>query len=500
MPTLLNRITPQRVLIWLIIAGGIAAGPVIAYFLCTVGLPLVFITAGLLAVAAWALIARDRWWVPFPAALVLGGTFYYGFKIPMHEIALLVCLFPLILALATRWQGPIKGRISPAASVHLLTLYLSFHLMGSLIYNKLEGFGGAGNVTRNYMQCLWPMILFYFYYFFGNSKYARLSLTLMYIAVCFRVIIGIYMTFNPGLLYVPGINFIPSAGGASDFRSSCPAAVSIAICFFFMHKGRFLYRTLHILVIVICSTLVAFGSSRLSLVAFGILPLFLAFLYRQYLIIVVLGILMASTIILVNISPNYIEMLPKMTQRAASGFVFMQNNLEIKEKTELSDEYHARLQEAGRKRWLGSLGSILVGNGIRPLEMSEWESGSLDDMIKAANANSNYEAALWSILVRCGIVGFLLYLNVLFFLLRDSLPELWKNRLHDTQSSFSFMASYNLFVWLLLCPFAGAIPSGEIMMALFAKTLLDDNREGLKIANATSIPKTAVIKHHSYNS
>lgn len=486
--TLYNRVTHQRVFIWLVTALGIALAPVLGYFTCTLGWQMDFIIAGLICVAGWAFIARDRWWVPFPAALALGGTFYFGFKIPVHEMALLICLFPLALALATRWQGAIPGRSYPPPSVFFLAFYILLHWIGSLLYNQMQGLGGASTVTRSYMDAFWPMILFFTYYFFGNSKYIRTALFLMYLAYLFRVVFTLGTYFFPGFVYIPGINYVPSGAsmdgeGVGDLRASCPNLAMLALCYICIKKG-FCVRAANFLVILACLVLVFLGGGRLGALGLYLMPIYWAVLTRKYLLIILLSVTFGSGLLALNSNPEMINDLPHTAQRALSAFIIKKNRVEIQQSTESSDEWHDLLQKAGKERWLASVSSTFFGNGIRPFSKEQFTSGDFQSQLKVAIQTSRFESSLWSILATFGLVGLFLYLNVMRFLLADSLPLLWQKGICDYQTALAFITSYGIFLFILIGYFAGYYPSVEIMMGLFAKTLHDDQLRGQRLALA----------------
>lgn len=478
--SLANKVTNQRVFIWLVTAIGILLSPVLAWAICYYGYQMALIVLGLLIVAGWAFIARDRWWVPFPASLILGGTFYYGFKIPMHEMTLLICLFPLMLALATRWQGAIPGRSNPPPCMYLLTLYLVIHLIASLMYNKITGLNGAGNVVRSYMSALWPLILFFAYYFFGTSKYIRQAFFLMYLAALVRFVLGAYGYLNPGFAYIPGINYVPSMLSmgetqdlvGSDLRASSKILAAFSLCYIFI-KRRTFWTGFHSIIIAFCTVGVFYGGGRLYVVSFFMTFAYLCFLYRNILLLGIIAVIGISGIALLNMNTKMIAEFPLPVQRAVASFIPESKSAGLEVQVGGSDEWHEQLAIAGRKRWLSSVGSTLFGNGMRPFNLDDWKGG---DQLKVAEGNGSYEAAYWTILAVTGLVGLVLYMNVFRYLLADSLPLLWRRGIYDYQTSMAFIASFNI-MWLIAFGWiSGGFPSTELMFGLFAKTLHDDQK------------------------
>lgn len=496
--TLYNRVTHQRVFIWLVTFLGIALAPVLAYFTCTLGWKMDLIIAGLMIVAAWTFLARDRWWVPFPALSALGGTFYFGFKIPMYEMALLICLLPLLLAVSTRWQGAIAGRAYPSPSVFLLAVYIFLHWIGSLIYNQMQGLGGAGTVTRTYMGAFWPFILFFTYYFFGNSKYIKTAFALLYWATFLRLVLGLLGFFFPAFLYIPGINYVPSTSSlpdddsgitAGDLRGSCPAMFIVSLCYACLSKSE-LFRLWNVLLMLVCVVAVFMGGGRLGALNLLLIPLYWAILRRRFLLILLLTCTIGSALVFLNLSPGIIDGLPVAVQRTLAGFIVKKGILEIQNSTESSDAWHADLQKAGFNRWTESVHAFLIGHGIRPFSKQTFEQGTFEDQVKVAVDTSRFESALWSVLATFGIVGMVLYLLVLRFLLADSIPLLWEKGICDYQTAMAFITSFSIVLFILLGNFAGGYPSSEIMMALFAKTLHDDQMQ--RDAEVENVKKVAI--------
>lgn len=497
MATLYNQVTHQRVFIWLVTILGIAAAPALGYFTCTLGWRMDLVIAGLIIVATWAFVARDRWWVPFPAALSLGGTFYFGFKIPVHEMALLVCLFPLVLAVSTRWQGAIAGRDYPSTSVFLLAFYIFLHWIGSLIYNQMQGLGGAPNVTRSYMGAFWPMILFFTYYFFGNSKYIKTAFFLMYCALLFRVGMGILGYFFPSFLYIPGINYVlPTASGTMgaeddfggiDLRSSCPSLAIMSICYLCMKK-KFATRLFHFFVIAICTIGVFLGAGRIGALVMMATLLYWSAITRRYVLLLLFGGGLLGGILFLNSDPTVLGKLPGSAQRTLSGFLVDKNKKKADVDTGSSDEWHSMLQKAGYERWTASFTSFLIGNGMRPyIDKAGGEPKSLEEMTQNAINTSRYESALWTTLCTLGLIGMILYLNVFRFLLADSLPLLWEKGICDYLTSLSFITSFGILIFIALGNFVGSFPSSEIMMGLFAKTLHDDIKREERLQQSASV-------------
>lgn len=473
-----NRISPHQIAIWLIIILAIIAAPFLGYAAADQGLAVTIFFGGIVFAFIWTFTVKDRWWVPFPAALVFSGSFWVGFSIPAHELALLICILPLILSLMTRWTGPIYGRTKIAPAIHLLTLYLVAHWIGSLTYNGLHQMGGGGNVTRRYMTAFWPLILFYFFYFFGKSQHLKQALILMYLAAAARVGMGVFGYFAPGFYYIPGINYILPAGNAGDLRTSGLILSQLSLCFFFLNS-RFRYRFLNFNLFFLGAISVAFGGGRGSLIVLFFLIFFWTVIYRKPIFLLLTAMIIGVLVGTINSNPEYINSMPPNAQRTLSILLISDKGLVVQQGTSVSDRWHARLMEAGRKRWLESAGSIFVGNGVRPFDSSFWDKSQSGDayfesMLEIASQTGSYESGLWTVLAIFGAFGLLLYANTFYFLLKGPTKSLLQNRIVDQNHAFYFMALFQTVTWIVFCWGQGSFPSLELMLALLSKAAYDD--------------------------
>jgi hypothetical protein len=500
-----SQISPAQVFIWGIVAIALLLSPFIGYQVSTTSYQLVILIVGGLVAFCWTIFAGHSWWVPFPAALAFGGTFYVGFKIPAHEMALLVCTFPLILNLCVRYSGVIRGRTTLPASVFLLTIYIFAHWIGSLSYNTFNGLGGHGNVTRSYMNAAWPFILFFFFYYFGRSDLIRSALGFMFASYLIRVGLGLWDYFDPGMRYIPGINFVLPAtsafsdgGGSGDLRNSAPNACLLAICYICLSRG-FLRKSFFFCIVVATCGITALGGGRIAILYVMCILLGSALLYRRFIWIILITTLLAAFVLLLNIQKSIIYVFPEPMQRSLSVLVFEKGSVDAHEGTELSDKWHGMLQKAGYERWTESVGSILFGHGLRPFDPGFFDknAGGMEYfyfMVKVATQTASFEAGLWTVLAVFGLTGLILYLNVFRFLLADALPNLWRNKICDYNHAFYFLASYHVITWVVFCSKAGTYPSTALMFALFAKTAHDDEIWRNKNPSTTTTNFAPILK------
>jgi hypothetical protein len=447
---------------------------------------LIFITSGV-ALAVWVVVARDRWWLPFPVAVAMGGFFYFGFRIFIHELMLAACLLPLIVNIATRKEimTPFRQKIPP--SVILLAFFMFSHWMICLIYNQVAGFGGAGSTTRQYMNAAWPLIIFFAFYLFGNSRHLRTALLCMYFVYLGRFLLGLYIyltsteagIFEAGrtLIYIPFINYVPSAGHADDLRGSTIGLAALSLAYGSMSRNGLL-KLFHYTMTAAAVGANLLGGGRAYFAICMLLVSFWALVNRKMLPIVLFGTLISGLLILINLRPEIIETLDLKVQRTLSGFIVTTDTLDIQKATAASDDFHKTLREAGYRRWTENLRSILVGHGVRPFDESGWSDRTRDDVTRfseQAMLTGRYEKGLWTVLATFGAVGFVLYLNVMRFLVFDAARLLWKNRIRDTEHAFYFLATFGIVSWIVTLNITGGFPSQELMMGLFAKVAHEDS-------------------------
>jgi len=493
-----------RLPLYIALTGGLLVALILGFLIGTGALFFMIVGTGIIAGTTWVVKARDAWWVPFPAAIALGGYFFVGFKLYLHEAMLLLCLLPLILAIATRKDLVPVVRQKVPVSILLLALYLGLHWLLCLLYNQAEGYGGPGRVSRLYMHAGWPLILFFAFYLFGNSRHLKLVLYLMYFVTLIRFLVGLYFYFRyqglptdseAQLVYIPGVNFVPKMGGPADLRASSILLGAISIVFLSLHRGALL-KGCHIAMISIAFVGCLFGGGRAAMGIYLMLILFWFFLYRLWFLLFTGSAMFIAIVIILNVSPQSINAFPESTQRALSILILKDNATDIQATTLASDEFHRRLREAGFERWTESIGSFFFGHGVRPFDEAGWEDLNMDAVtrrVEQAMLTGRFEKGGWSILATFGLVGLILYLNLIRFLVFDGLRILWREKILDVNHAFYFLASFSCISWVLTMFLAGGFPSEEIMLGLFAKVAYEDS----KLLKAGSVDSSIQYQHHA---
>ena len=437
------------------------------------------ITVGFLVL--WTLFSREMWWLPMPIAVAFGGMVYFGFRVYVHEIALLLCIMALLPMLAVGKGAPVKPRAPLPLAVYLLTVYLFLHMVASVYVNRLDRAEGAGNIVRVYVNAIWPLLFLIVFHYQGSTRYLRIALIGMFVASLLRVIMGLVTYYYPVMLYVPFINLVFAPYyGAYDLRSSALQLALLSVCFACMQK-RFVATIIHCLVFGTCTWLVMLGGGRLSLIMLFAIPVLAALVYRRFLALLVLGGLAVGIFIGLNHNPQILRGLPEVAQRTLSVLILKSPTQDIHEQVMLSDEWHQRLGELGRQRWLGSWRTFVVGHRIHPFDEAFNELGPdytshMELMADIASKMGAYESLLWTVLAVTGVLGAILYIIVFYDLVKPVVRPLLRERIRDPAHAFYFLAVYNVVVKTAFCWIAGGFPSQELLMAAIARVACEDER------------------------
>jgi hypothetical protein len=428
---------------------------------------------------AWSMIGRRIWWLPIFFFACLGGHFYFGFKIYAHELAVIICLLPLIITLAMK-RDHFKDRHFPVPMVIIfLFLYLCLHFLTCFVYNKSEGPVGLGNITRRYMDAIWPFLIFIPYLLVGNSKYIPWVLHLVAGATLIRFGLGMYTVLfadEDTILFIPVINFVPAGGfGVGDLRASGSTLVTVAICYFCVYRS-FLLRYLIFLPVILIGIWGTFlGGGRITIALLMGLFGFLFLLYRQYGLLLITAIAMSIAIVVINAEPALLYQMPNTARRAATAFLLDRNLAADTGETRSSDEWHARLITEGWKSWTENGMTILFGRGVKQFESNAWMEGkNFEGMIDMAIQTSRFEKGLWDVLCTFGIVGLALYSVLLLKIMQYCTPILFSEKIRTPIHAIMFIAVYQCLTWFLLCWMAGSFPSTVILFGIVAMVAAHD--------------------------
>lgn len=445
----------------------------------------------------WSVMAGSRWWVLFLGALALGGHLHFGFKVRIYEIALFVCLFPLILTIAMG-KAPLQWyRHSVPWFFHVMTIFLIMHMVGCFAYLSVESslsFRSYGSVGRQYLQALWPFIFFYAYYYFGTPRHLNLALTVLGIVLLARMSLGYIQVWFPALYYIPVINYVPSASGWNDLRASGPLVMALALGILPITRSN-LVKTFFVFLTAAATIGTAFGGSRVALVSLALIPTLWCIFQRRFLLLFFSVTGMLSLVVFLNVQPNAIYQFPPTVQRAASALIFSEKRYDIEMDPSLSDRWHETLKRAGWEKWTESLSNFLIGAGFRPFNLDlefDWSEGkvSFDEMADQAKTTNRFESSLFAMTGAFGLIGLIFYMLVLYFLMKDIIPWLWRDGIISPAHLMAFIAVFLAARFLIFIYHSGDVPSDVILYALLAHTALND-RHRLSAAQKRNMEKIA---------
>jgi hypothetical protein len=279
-------------------------------------------------------------------------------------------------------------------------------------------------------------------------------------------------------MYIPIINYVPSAQSSGDIKSSGLGLFALSMAYFTFERGA-IRKIAYLLIMAMSCWGMLLSGGRVATATLFLLPLFWSIVTRRFLALALSVFVGLSLFAIVNTEPDFLDSLPPLAQRSLSTLLIEREQSHMDEGLSLSDEWHRRLQEAGRDRWLSNGFTAIFGNGIRPYDESFWDTTTggeikFENMLDIATRTGNYESSLWQILAVLGATGLVLYLNVMWFLIPDAVRNLWRHGICDPTHALYFLATFFLFVWILFCPKAGTFPSYELMLALFARTAHED--------------------------
>jgi hypothetical protein len=424
------------------------------------------------------------WWTIIPASFASGALLYYGFKLYLHEIALLVCAATLPFAGAMS-RAAIRQQREPLPKIfYFLGGYLVLHMLWSLLTAQLSGEGGINNILRHYMGGLWGIIFVLLFHFFGSSRYLKRALFFLFLAYAFRVSFTLFTYYVPSFNYVPVINLVlPGSTMAEidDLRWGAPGLASVAICYMCISRSISL-RFLNMLIFIGASIALLLGGGRVAAATLLGLPLAVALIQKRFKLLTLLASLTICGLAWLNLSPRSIETLPIRMQRTLGIFILERGAVSAHTETELSDLWHERLREVATDRWLDSPRSILVGNTIKKFDYGfYWSSGfhefDTEARISQASDLGAYETGWFSVLAITGLIGLALFCAAMFTFMKNAFLQLWREGLKDHRTAFSFLTLYSIAIWAVLGWTVGGYPSYELMLGAIAYGSFADSRK-----------------------
>jgi hypothetical protein len=436
----------------------------------------------------WMVAGRRVWWMPIPIAASIGGLIWVGFRIYTHELALMMTMVALLPALAINSRALEQYRPPLPWYIYALPAYLLAHMVASFIINRYMGGSGFGNILRTYMGALWPLVFLLSLYHYGDSRWVRITITLVYISLLVRVVIGLYSYYFPGYIFFRGFNafFLLSEYGATELRDA-PLRLLIMTLALSSAARRPGAAAMHFLVAMLSAWLLLMGSGRVTVGMLGLVPVFWLMVQRKFGLLFLFLITAASLVLLLNLNPGILDSLPRGPQRALSILIFG-DILDVQARLEGSNYWHRELFRIGKERWLDSPVSILFGNRVHPFDLMGSITRDFHFSLQVAANVTRYERSLWTVLATTGLVGGLLYVFSFIHLLRAPVRELRRHRIADPTHAVYFFAMTHTALFVLFSSVHGSFPGVELMWTGLAFVLYQDQR---KVASQAPPPAPA---------
>ncbi|MBV9659305.1 MAG: hypothetical protein JO295_14490 [Verrucomicrobia bacterium] len=433
---------------------------------------------GVPLLCGWIVFARDHWWLPMPFALGLGGMITIPFKVYAHELALLFCLLGLLPQLIIRRKKLEQNRPPLPLIFFALFGYIVIHYIGCLLYNHANNIGGEGNVSRAYMNALWPFLFGLVFYHFGSTRFLRQAIILTYAALLIRMCFGLINYRLDEVFVIPAINYTIDP---QDLRSSGLTLTILALLCAVATETSRLARVWHSAVGIVAVYATLLGGSRQGFAVLFLIPVQLCLVLRKWVLLSASILTAGVFFILINVQPESLEVLPNQIQRALSVILVDKPRLEVQESVRDSDEWHrVTLPEEGYRRWTRNAGTILFGNGIRAYTTTTYNLAYGRNILyfwaQVSADVGAYESMLWTVLAVIGATGFILYTLLLFPWFTQTFLFVYRHGITDATAIFTLSACIGVANDFIFCPFAGSFPSAEVYTMVLAIAGLKDRQ------------------------
>lgn len=458
-----------------------------------------WILAGLIAVAGvigWTVIGREYWWLSMTFGLGIGGFFTIPFKLYPHEIALVAAGLALLPQLVFHQAAAGKERPGLPKVFYLLGAYLlGSYVCSVLVYRQTDA---LGNVSRAYMNMLWPFLFGFAFYRFGSTRVLRAGLMVLYVATVIRMLFGLVNYFAGQTYNIPLINY---SIDPQDLRASGLILVSITVLFTLISRSKF-GRLGNLVMTAVASWAVMLGGSRGGIALLLFIPAFLFVALRRTILLVVFGGITLCGILFINAAPHSLDLFPYRVARAFSILLINDNKLDVQTDVQDSNLWHKEiLPGEAYRRWSASPRSMAVGTGIKKYNpmVKDW-SGGLDALYFNGKVSADmgaYESGFWTVLAVTGLIGLCLYLWLLIQLFVRLFPRVWREGIVDLPTAVGFWACLMVSSWVIFCVPQGTYPSFEIFVSLLALAAYADfpAKRGEETLADTLEPSSQIALH-----
>ncbi len=452
-------------------------------------LTVILATVSLFA-AIWIIVSGDRWWVPMGFALGIGGFFTIPWKLYPHELALALCGLAILPRIPFKSIGLKRNRPRLPNIFFVLFGYLLLHFLFSAVRERESG--GLGNISRAYLNALWPFFFGFAVYLYGSSKLIGAALRAMYLALLIRMAFGFVNYFLDDNLVVPLINY---SIDSQDLRTSGFNLLVLSSLMMIATSGP-LARVGHAVAALLAAFACLVGGSRAQIAAALLYPLILCVIFRKWTHLLVSMSLAGLLVVAVNLSPQSLESLPYRIQRGLSVLLISPTvEIDVQLDVRGSDEFRRVISAEGQKRWTENTRSLLVGTGIRKydelatLAAARFEVDAFTLLIQSSADVGAYETSLWSLLAVLGAIGFALYAWLLASLARKVVPYLAAHTLRGPDFVIAAWAGTALISWFFTFWLFGGFPSFEVFLGVLAMAMIEDRKKAAPRMPSPALPE-----------
>lgn len=447
------------------------------------------ITVSMLLPVVWIVFAGPVWWMAVPICVAFGGALMVGYRIMLHELALLIAIVAMIpfVAVHPASSRPRRGRLT--WMLYALALLLIGNWAVSSYVWYLQSPNGIGTMTRSYMHAFWSVLFAILLYRYGPMKGLKVLLAILYTTCLVRVVIGI-VAESLGVITTPtpsGFVFSGSVLGLADLRFAGLQLLLLSFACWQFARSRWA-QLLHLVSAIGAIWLVGLGGGRASLGMLCMVPLVWSILRRRLAWFSVAAAVVVLLVVLLNQRVDLVYRLPNTVQRAVSVLIVESSTrgIDWHERLRSSNEWHHRLTTLAIERWLESPATFFFGNRVEPYdEAFDALSATIDMKAEIAARLGLYESGLWSVLAVHGAVGMALYLGVFIWLLAKPARQLRTEGIRNVRHVYYFLGVVTSVLWVTMSWIAGGFPSQELMLAAIARAVYEDS-----ITTETGVPAT----------
>jgi hypothetical protein len=427
----------------------------------------VWIAASLIIV-----FVRDYWWAPPLVLTTVGiGSTAFGFPLDGMEIGVLILAITFPIKIAMKTLRKAEPETSPSFFYWALLGFVVTHCVVIMFYNRIQG-AVLKNIEKSYYFALAPLILYGLLVRYCQVRTIRPVTRVLYFTGLFVVSISIVVMVK-GMSIDPfpdfGITFgwLDADGAMAILRLSTTYLVTASLAYWpVVRPGRGRVLLAAAIVIGVIGAVVSGG--RLTIVLCLAAGAFFAAIRGKLWIALPFGLLTIILSLVLSSSPDLMNSLPGLAQRALTPLNFSEQGAQMKEDLSGSDEWHSMLRSRSLDYWMADTNSFWFGHGYKPWDYTmptdnPGAGAEFDHMVELAiemGATENMFSAITNIFGMTGLILYICFLSHLAWTLFKGA------RVCPLGSDARALCEFSLVMLLgslILCPFAGSVPNLNLM-------------------------------------